>query len=146
MGYRQRVRFAQAVAAVGTVVVPGAQPRAIVQKGTLCLIRLIVLGALRRTAFNGKDGVESLGRKERHIAHIARGLRVLGITILIGLHQGMTGLIACKSALRRSAFNGKPGTESLGQRHIAYIARGMAAAYLRVLGDCDCVEFVDHVT
>ena len=58
----------------------------------------------------------------------------------------MAGLIACKSALRRSAFNGKPGTESLGQRHIAYIARGMAAAYLRVLGDCDCVEFVDHVT
>ena len=82
------MRFAQAVAAVGTVVVPGAQPRAIVQKGTLCLIRLIVLGALRRTAFNGKDGVESLGRKERHIAHIARGLRVLGITIFDRLAPG----------------------------------------------------------
>ena len=52
------------------------------------MIRLIVLGALRRTAFNGKDGVESLGRKERHIAHIARGLRVLGITIFDRLASG----------------------------------------------------------
>ena len=115
VGYRQRVRFAQAVAAVGTVVVPGAQPRAIMQKGPL-FDTFDSIGCPQENCLQWKDGVKVWAERKAYCAYCAgpEGIRDNYFDRLASGDDRFDSLQECppEKCLQWKTRHGKSGTKA----------------------------------